>query len=268
MHLIDGKALAARLREDIKAEVARLGFSPKLCVLLVGDDPASHVYVSLKKKAAEDVGIRIDIEAIPASVPDETIVRHIEAWNRDADVDAVLVQLPMPDGHDADRVIASIDPQKDADGFHPKSSSIPPVHEGILRLINETPLHVNGAKAAILANSDVFANPLQRLFTLAGMNSVIMKPDAIDRAYLATSDVVVTAVGRVNFLHPGMTKRDAVIIDVGTNKTPDGKICGDADTEAYQSRDVWITPVPGGVGPMTIAMLLKNVVALSKRKKH
>lgn len=263
MHLIDGKTLAARLREEAKSEVASIGYAPKLGVLLIGDDPASQLYVSLKKKAAEDVGIRIEIVTLPASVPDETIIRHIETWNGDADVNAILVQLPLPEGHDTDRVIAAMDPAKDVDGFHPKTASIPPVHEGILRLINETPLALNGAQATILANSDIFANPLQRLFALAGAASRVMNPDAIDRAWLATSDVVVVAVGRANFLNPTMTKRDAVIIDVGTNKTPEGKTCGDADFASYESRDVWITPVPGGVGPMTIAMLLKNVIRMA-----
>ncbi|MDP3794289.1 MAG: bifunctional methylenetetrahydrofolate dehydrogenase/methenyltetrahydrofolate cyclohydrolase, partial [Candidatus Uhrbacteria bacterium] len=162
-------------------------------------------------------------------------------------------------------VIAAIDPKKDVDGFHPHTTMIPPVHEGILRLINETPVAINGEQASIIANSEIFATPLQRLLKTAGMLVTVMSPDLLNAQALATSVVVVVAVGRINFLHAKMTPQARVIVDVGTNKTLDGGVCGDVDSNSYRDQDAWITPVPGGVGPMTIAQLLKNVVRLSRQ---
>ena len=278
MPLIDGKALAQKIRAEIKDEVRALGSAPRLNVMLVGDDPASHLYVALKKKAADEAGITVDVHHIEAVVSDESLVGMINEWNRDPAVDAILVQIPLPMNHDENRVIEAIDPKKDADGFHPANANallagdariIPPVHEGILRLINETPLKLPGCSAVILANTDIFAAPLQRLLSTSGMSVEIMKPDEIDAQKLKEADVIVIAVGRPKFLTPDMTKDGAVIIDVGTNKTPDGKVRGDADLESYKTKqpDTWITPVPGGVGPMTIAQLLKNVVRLAQSRK-
>jgi methylenetetrahydrofolate dehydrogenase (NADP+)/methenyltetrahydrofolate cyclohydrolase len=276
MHLIDGTSLAKHIRARVKEDVATLPRPPKLAVLLVGDDPASHLYVQLKQRAAEEAGILLDLQLLPADISDDALVGIIGDWNRDPAVDAILVQLPLPSGHDADRIVAVIDPAKDADGFHPENVAalrvgdlriVPPVHEGILRLIAQTPLRIDHAKATILANSSVFADPLAHLLRRAGATVHVMDADQLDRAWLATSDLVVTAVGRLAFLNPTLTKRDAVIIDVGTNKTPEGKTRGDADADAYHDREIWLTPVPGGVGPMTIAQLLANVLALAKRQQ-
>lgn len=277
MHLIDGKALAEKIRVDVKNEVTALGFSPQLAVLLVGDDRASKLYVTRKKKAGEEAGIRIDLRELPAETSDVEILALIENWNRDPEVDAILVQIPLPPQHDENRIIAALDPNKDVDGFHPRNveallagqgSIIPPVHEGILRLINETPLVINGASAVILANSDVFANPLKRLLSSAGMFVSVMSPDALDKDKLQRADVIVIAIGRARFLFPGLTKPDAVIIDVGTNHDETGKLCGDTDIKAYQNTRAWISPVPGGVGPMTIAQLLQNVVRLARARRQ
>jgi methylenetetrahydrofolate dehydrogenase (NADP+)/methenyltetrahydrofolate cyclohydrolase len=275
MHLIDVKALAATIREEVKREISELGLKPRLNVMMVGSDPASHLYVSLKKKAGEAAGITVDVHGFEATVSQTALLETLEAWNNDATVDAILVQVPLPHGFDQDAVTSHISPQKDVDGFHPDNvaallkgepSIISPVHEGVLRLIAQTELKVSGSQAVILANSKTFAEPLARLLTTAGASADILDPDNLDRELLSSADIVVVAIGRAGFVHPSLTRDGAVIIDVGTNKNEAGRVCGDADFEAYQNTDCWITPVPGGVGPMTIALLLRNVLTLAKRR--
>lgn len=276
MRLIDGKALAARIRAEIKGEIAAAGLVPKLAVLLVGDDPASHIYVNLKEKAAIEAGIALDIRRLPADTPDDELTRIIDAWNRDTDVDAILIQLPLPTGHDADALVSAVDPDKDADGFHPinlraladgSGRIIPPVHEGILRLIAETDVAPNGSRAVVIANSATFAEPLVHLLKKAGALVEVFTPDDLHRDTVRQAKIVVVAVGRAKFLTRDLVSDGACVIDVGTNKNSDGKIVGDADTDGLKDADGWLSPVPGGVGPMTIAMLLKNVVGLAKRRR-
>jgi len=266
MHIIDGKALAATIREDVKRSVAELSRAPRLNVMIVGSDPASHLYVSLKKQAGEEAGIRVSVHGFDLPVTQKELEDVIDAWNADNDVDAILIQVPLPHGLDADALTSRIDPKKDVDGFHPQSTMVPPVHEGILRLIAQTDLKLPGVHAVILANSKVFADPLARLLKIGGALAEEMDPDNLNREHLKNADIVVTAIGRLAFVHPSLTKDGAVIIDVGTNKTDDGKTRGDADFEAYKNTDCWITPVPGGVGPMTIALVLRNVVLLASSR--
>ncbi|MCK9360925.1 bifunctional 5,10-methylenetetrahydrofolate dehydrogenase/5,10-methenyltetrahydrofolate cyclohydrolase [Patescibacteria group bacterium] len=275
MYLIDGKTLAATIREEVKQEVAGLGLKPRLNVMIVGGDPASHLYVSLKKRAGEEAGINVDVHGFEATASQEQLLETIEAWNNDPEVDAILVQIPLPYGFDQDAVTSKITPHKDVDGFHPDNvaallkgepSIVSPVHEGILRLIAQTDLKISGSLAVILANSKTFAEPLARLLSTAGASVDILDPDNLDRTLLAAADIVVTAIGRAGFVHPSLTKDGTVIIDVGTNKTDAGHVRGDADFDAYKNTDCWVTPVPGGVGPMTIALLLRNVVTLAKHR--
>lgn len=272
MHLIDGKALASKIQMELKGEIEAKHLSPHLAILLVGDDPASHLYVSLKQQRAMEIGIQTTLTHLPATTPDHELTAWMEKWNQDPHIHGILVQIPLPPGHDENAVIGALDPKKDADGFHSANiqqlltgspTIIPPVHEGILRLINETPLKLSGSSVTIIVNSEIFSTPLKRLLETAGMFVTIMNPDALDKTKLLMADLVIIAVGRAHFLHASMTKPDAVIIDVGTNKTAEGKTIGDVDLASYQNTDAWITPVPGGVGPMTIAQLLKNVVQLS-----
>ncbi|MDO8583895.1 MAG: bifunctional 5,10-methylenetetrahydrofolate dehydrogenase/5,10-methenyltetrahydrofolate cyclohydrolase [bacterium] len=277
MHLIDGTALAAGMRAELKETITQSGISPRLEILLVGNNAASHLYVKLKKKAADEVGVAVTVHAYPATATEQELSDLITTWNRDPAVDGILVQVPLPSGFDQDRILQTIDPIKDVDGFHPKNvellqsgspSVIPPVHLGILRLINETPLKLSGAQAVILANSDTFSAPLQRLLTTAGISVAVMSPDDLDRDLLAMADLVIVAIGRQEFLHASMTKDDAVIIDVGTNKTAEGKVRGDVDRASFETTDAWLTPVPGGVGPLTIAELLRNIVEIAQTKKR
>lgn len=271
MNLIDGRSLAAAIRQEVAEEVKRLPNAPGLGVILVGEDAASRVYVGLKEKAAQEAGIRTDIRRLSASVSDDELVAIIKQWNEDGSVNAILVQLPLPPGHDADKVISAMHPLKDVDGFHPDNVEalsegngliIPPVHEGIMRLIAATGVDPRGKSASVIANSDTFADPLHHLLRRAGFVTAMMQPDELDAETLQQSDAVVIAIGRPGFLGPDLVKSGAVVIDVGTTKDEHGKVRGDADLEALKDKDVWITPVPGGVGPMTVALLLKNVTRL------
>lgn len=269
MHLIDGKKLAQAIQAEVTTRVAKLPRPPGLGVLLVGDDPASHLYVSMKQKAAEKAGIFMDVTKASATTSDEDLMNTIQRWNTREDIDGILVQIPLPQGHNEDLVTSAIDPKKDVDGFHPESvkalvahepSFVPPVHEGILRLIASTPLQLTGKTAVVIINSNVFADPLVHLLKATGLFVHLMKPDQIESQTLRRADVIVIAIGQAKFLHAGITKKDAVIIDVGTNHDETGALCGDVDIATYEPYEAWITPVPGGVGPMTIALLLLNVV--------
>lgn len=274
MQLIDGKALATTIREEVAEDVRALARAPRLNVMLVGKDPASHLYVSLKKKAGEAAGIRVDVHTFDATSNEAELFSNINEWNADDDVSGILIQLPLPDGFDESKIVSRMDPKKDADGFHPQTIAalmsgeptiISPVHEGVLRLIAQTNVKLAGAQVVILANSKEFSDPLVRLFSTAGASANVMSPDDVNRERLAEADIVVTAIGRAGFVHANMVKPDVVIIDVGTNKNNEGKTVGDADFESFRNADAWITPVPGGVGPMTVALLLRNVVTLAKQ---
>lgn len=276
MQRIDGESLAASIREDVKRNLAATGLRPKFGVLLVGDDPASHLYVNRKEKACSEAGIVTDIRRMPASTSDEDLLAIIQGWNADEEVDAILIQVPLPPGHDTDKLIAAMDPRKDADGFHPENTAallaghgtvFPPVHIGILRLIGATPRDMRNAKAVIIANSDTFSDPLERLLKTAGCFVTVYRPDEIEPKIVQDADILVVAVGRAAFLTRELVKSGAVIIDVGTNRTKDGKLVGDADEKNFQDIQGWISPVPGGVGPMTIAMLLMNIAQLAKARR-
>ena len=271
MQLIDGKSLAATIRASVADDIRGSGTHPKLAVLLVGDDAASHTYVRLKEKAAQEVGIATEILKLPKDAPDAELLAYIEKWNADPSVTAILVQLPLPDGHDTDAVIRAIDPAKDADGFHPENIAalqagtatiIPPLHEGILRLIGQTDVPPNRTQAVIIANSDVFADPLRQLLKTAGAFVQTFTPEDLQPQVVREAGIIVVAVGKPRFLTRYLVKSGACVIDVGTNSLSDGTLVGDADAENLKDLPGWITPVPGGVGRMTIAMLLKNVSTL------
>lgn len=274
MQRIDGKKIAAQIRAEVAEEIRNSSIKPGLGVLLVGDDPASHIYVNLKEKAAKEAGISTTILRIPAETSDEELERIIKTWNADSTIDAILVQLPLPAGHDTERVIAAIDPSKDVDGFHSQNMKallegsatlFPPVHESILRLIGATDLRLHGSRAVILANSNTFAEPLQHLLTAAGSSVTIMlSATNIDAPTLEEADLIVIAFGRARFLKRSMIKPGVCVIDVGTNRV-NGNMMGDVDAESMKDLSGWLSPVPGGVGPVTVALLLKNTLELAKR---
>lgn len=276
MHIIDGRSIAQTIREDVKKRILTYTNPPMLGVLLIGDDPASHLYVNLKEKAASEVGIHTDIRRLPASATDDEIIAIIEFWNGHPSVNAILVQLPLPEGHDTDRVIEAINPAKDVDGFHPKNiqaleegtaTIFSPVHEAVLRLIASTGLDPRNKSASVIANSDTFAHPLELLLRKAGFVTTTVYPDHLDTEVLRTSDVIITAIGRPGFIKADLVRPGTVLIDVGTSKDEHGKTRGDIDAASVEALDGWMTPVPGGVGPMTVALLLVNVERLASRSQ-
>lgn len=275
MQTIDGRGLAARIRAEVQAEIKKTGIRPKLGVLLVGNDPASHLYVTLKEKACAEAGIGTDIRRLPETVSEEELKGMIRGWNQDRGINAILVQIPLPKTYDQDAVIREMDPAKDVDGFHPANEAkmmrgeatlFPPVHEAILRLIGETPVVIKTSRVVLFANSETFAAPLAYLMRKAGAVVDVCEPLDYDREAVRNADIIVVAVGRPRFLTRDMVKRGAVVIDVGTNRLPDGRVVGDADADDLKDIPGWISPVPGGVGPVTVALLLKNTLTLAKSR--
>lgn len=272
MHLIDGKKLAEKIRHEVKKEIETQGASPGLAVILVGDDPASHLYVRLKERACTDVGIRFEKFLFPASTQEKDILEKIAELNVREDIHGILVQLPLPEGLNEDRVIAAILPRKDVDGFHPENLRllregrprlVPGVAKGILALVDATGMELRGKRAVLLVNSRTFAEPISDLLRARDAEPRVIIADEVPPSELATADIIIVALGRPGAIRAPMVKDGAVIIDVGTTRVGD-RVVGDADFESFRDRDVWITPVPGGVGPMTVAMLLQNVMAAYK----
>jgi methylenetetrahydrofolate dehydrogenase (NADP+)/methenyltetrahydrofolate cyclohydrolase len=276
--LIDGKARAAALRRDVAAGVAAFvaahGRAPGLTVVLVGDDPASAVYVGSKGKACREVGMISGEHRLPASVSEADLLALIAQLNADAAVDGILVQLPLPRHIDADKVIAAIDPAKDVDGFHPINAGklaigqpalVPCTPSGCMLLIREALGDVSGAEALVIGRSSIVGKPMAALLTAASATVTIAHSRTRDLAgHVARADIVVAAVGVPNMVQGAWIKPGACVIDVGINRValPDGKsrLVGDVDFDAAAARAGWITPVPGGVGPMTIACLLANTL--------
>lgn len=272
MEIIDGKKLAAEIRSNLKTKISNLGFTPGLGVILVGDDSASHVYIRLKERACKEAGIYFEKKIFSKNAKQNEINTTIQQYNNRPDIHAILVQLPLPPGFDTDEIIKTIDPKKDVDGFHPKNLEllkkgnpyiVPPTPAGILKLIESTGVELKNKKAVLLVKSDLFALPIKYLLEQKDVRVEINlnpKPST-----LYPQDIIVIALGTPKFLKSDMVKDGCIIIDVGTTVS-DGKTVGDADFDSFKNKKGWITPVPGGVGPMTVAMLLQNVLDLSLKK--
>lgn len=274
--IIDGKALAEKIQQQVRQEVVKLGFTPGLAVFLVGNDEASQVYVRLKEKACKRVGIDFHKYLCEANTSTQDLIEAIGFIDKDEHIDAILVQLPLPKDQDTQAVINAIAPNKDVDGFHPKtikafldgkSKFVPGLSRGILRLIESTGQKLTGKHAVILANSDIFSAPLKTLLEHTGLTVEVVTPKSksID-AHTKRADVLVVAIGKPGFVGADMVKDGAIVIDVGTTKI-DEALHGDVDFEAVREKAGYITPVPGGVGPVTVAMLLENTVTLAKQSK-
>lgn len=273
---IDGKAIAKSIREKTKAAVALLSRKPGLAVVMVGENPASAVYVRNKLRACNEVGI-VSIECyMPESASQEELLEQIERLNNDPAVDGILVQLPLPAHMQAGPILEAIDPNKDVDGFHIYNTGKlvttgggfkPCTPAGIIELLKAIDCPIEGKHCVILGRSNIVGKPLSMLM-LQENGTVTMThshtPDI--RRYTLDADILVAAIGRAKYVKADMVKEGAVVIDVGTNRTEDGKLCGDVDTEEVAKVAGWITPVPGGVGPMTIAMLMHNTL-LSAQKR-
>lgn len=274
--LINGRALADKMLDELKREIAALGFAPGLGVILVGDDPASRLYVGLKEKAAAGVGMKYEKTVLPATASETEVIAAVEALNRRADIHGIIVQLPLPDGLDEDRVIAAIDPRKDTDGFHPENreaflkngpTAMPVLVGAVVRLIVSTGAPLAGKTALIVAQSGVFCLPMMHALEHFDITAEWTAPENPRLAEMTrAADVLVVCVGRGGLITGDMVKQGAVIVDIGTNRLADGRIVGDVDRETVQAVAGFLTPVPGGVGPMTVAGLLKNTVELAKSK--
>jgi len=264
--LLDGKQLAQEMRQALKEKVKQCETQPKLAVLLVGTDPASHTYVRLKQLACVEVGIAFELLAYPEFVTEEELLKRIQELNARSDITGILVQLPLP-GQNPDPLIAAIDPKKDVDGFHPENlehlrlgqpSLAPAVALGILKLIEVTKISLS-QKHIVIVSSQFFGEPLIHLFTKDGaQSSIVSSKDPTLAQHTQQADILICAVGHPGLITKKMIKPGAVVIDVGTTKV-DQKIVGDIAPDAIEVAG-WMTPVPGGVGPMTVALLLTNVL--------
>ncbi len=272
-NLIDGKALAASTRAALKDKVAQLaarGVQPGLAAVLVGDDPASHLYVRNKTRACEETGLRSESHRLPADVPEKILLEKIGALNADPRIHGILVQLPLPRQIDADRVLAAISPAKDVDGFHAenlgallqgRSGFVPGTPAGVMRMLEHARVPLAGARAAIIGRSTIVGKPLALLLLQKDATVTICHSKTKDLAATTRqADILVAAVGKAKLVTADMVKPGACVIDVGINRLADGKIAGDVDFASVKEVAGSITPVPGGVGPMTVAMLIVNTV--------
>ncbi len=267
---LDGRALATELRQALKVKIAALPNTPTLGVILVGGDPASHLYVGLKEKAAAEVGIKVEKIVLPEHAPFATVAQHIKTFNEREDVTAILIQLPVPKHLNEYEVVALMDPKKDADGFHPQNLSAflagreavtPGLTNGIMKLIELAKQPLRGKTAALIVNSQEFAQPLMKLLDGQGVHTTVASETGLE---LKTADIIIVAVGKPGALQSEYVKDGAIVIDVGTTKI-EGRVMGDAAPELAE-RAIYLTPVPGGVGPMTVAMLLWNVYELYQKQ--
>jgi methylenetetrahydrofolate dehydrogenase (NADP+)/methenyltetrahydrofolate cyclohydrolase len=277
---IDGKAIAARLRAQVAGvalELRARGVAPTLAVVLVGDDPASAVYVRNKTRAAREANVDVRDHKLPATVPQAELVALVEQLGREPDVDGILVQLPLPAPLDADAVIRAIDPAKDVDGLHPVSLGqlaqgrpgfVPCTPRGCMHLFAEVGAELDGARAVVIGRSLLVGKPIALLLASANATVTLCHSRTRDLAdEVRRAEVVVAAVGRPEMVRGDWIRPGAVVIDVGINRTADGKLIGDVEFAAAAARARAITPVPGGVGPMTIACLLENTAWAARRRR-
>lgn len=272
--IMDGKALAKKVRLQVAEQAARLPRQPGLAVILVGDDPASAVYVRNKEKDCQQCGIRSLEYRLPAETSQQALLALIARLNEDPAADGILVQLPLPRHIDSRAVLEAIRPDKDADAFHPENAgrmltgepaAWPCTPAGVMELLHEYGISPAGKRCVVLGRSNIVGKPMALLLLRENGTVTVCHsatPDLGEETRRA--DILVSAVGRPGLIRAAQVKEGAVVIDVAINRTPEGKLCGDVDFDAVAPKASYITPVPGGVGPMTRAILMKNVLALAK----
>ena len=279
--LIDGKAIAAKLRGEVAEAAAVLrkspGIAPTLAVVLVGDDPASAVYVKSKTKAAREANVDVRDHKLPQHTTQDELMALVRTLNDDATVDGILVQMPLPPQLDSDAVIRALDPAKDVDGLTATSLGylaqgrpvfVPCTPKGCMRLLKEVNAHVEGARAVVMGRSLLVGKPIALLLQNANATVTVCHSRTRDLAdEVRRADIVVAAIGKPELVKGDWIKEGAVVLDVGINRTPEGKLVGDVQFTAAAQRARAITPVPGGVGPMTIACLLENTVEAARRRR-
>lgn len=277
-NIIDGKEIAAKVREKIRLDTQRLisksGVTPGLAVVLVGDDPASKIYVRNKKKACEEVGFKSFEYVLPNETPEVVLLELIDTLNRDPDVHGILVQLPLPRHIDEKAIIEAISPKKDVDAFHPVNVGkimtgdydfLPCTPAGVMELIKSTGTDVSGKKCVVVGRSNIVGKPMAMLLLHANGTVTICHSKTADlKKECLEADILVVATGKAKMITADMVKSGAVVIDVGMDRDENGKLCGDVDFKSVSKVASYITPVPGGVGPMTIAMLMQNTYNAAK----
>jgi methylenetetrahydrofolate dehydrogenase (NADP+)/methenyltetrahydrofolate cyclohydrolase len=276
-YIIDGRKLSAQIREGLKTEVAWLkdkGITPGLAVVLVGDNPASRTYVNMKKKACAALGIYSEEHLLDRDTARQTLIDLVRRLNRDPKINGILVQLPLPKQIDADRILEEISPDKDVDGFHPCNvgklvigtpAFVPCTPHGIIKLLEYAAVDLSGKEAVVIGRSNIVGKPAATLLMHKNATVTICHSRTRDLpAVCRRADILVAAVGSPRMITAEYVKEGAVVIDVGSHRLEDGSQCGDVDYEAVKDRVSLITPVPGGVGPMTIAMLMSNTVLSAK----
>src|SRR2546430_17588248 len=273
--IIDGKKIAAQVEAEVRDALGKLRFKPGLAAVRVGNDPASEVYVRNKARKAKELGLAGGELVFDGSMHENDLLAEVDRLNNDNNIDGILVQLPLPKQIDPKKVIDAINPAKDVDGFHPinvgllhmgRPALVPCTPAGVMRLIAATGIDIAGKRAVVIGRSDIVGKPVAALLLRENATVTICHsrtrdlPDVVREA-----DIVVAAIGKPRFVTAEMVKRGAVVIDVGINRV-DGKLVGDVDFERVRDVASWITPVPGGVGPMTIAMLMKNTVTAAQKR--
>lgn len=284
MILLDGKALSEKIKEEVKVEVAQLvedkQITPGLAVILVGNDAASATYVASKAKSCKNAGIYSVVHEMPESITQEELLETIQRMNENPKLDGILVQLPLPKHIDTTTVLEAIDPLKDVDGFHPYNvgrmvsnldAFLPATPFGVMRMFQEYGIELSGKNVVVIGSSDIVGKPMASLLINAKATVTVCNSRTKDlKAHTLAADIVVIAVGVPYLLKEDMVKDGAIVIDVGINRLDTGKLVGDADFEGLKNKCSHLTPVPGGVGPMTIAMLLKNTIkaAILREKRE
>ena len=281
MILLDGKALSEKIKEEVKVEVAELvedkQITPGLAVILVGNDPASATYVASKAKSCKNAGIYSVVHEMPDTITQEELLETIAMMNKNPKLDGILVQLPLPKHIDTTTVLEAIDPLKDVDGFHPYNvgrmvsnldAFLPATPFGVMRMFEEYEIELSGKNVVVIGSSDIVGKPMASLLINAKATVTVCNSRTKDlKAHTLAADIVVIAVGVPYLLKEDMVKDGAIVIDVGINRLENGKLVGDADFEGLKNKCSHLTPVPGGVGPMTIGMLLKNTIKAAKLRE-
>lgn len=274
--IIDGKKIAANMRAQLKEVIQTLPKKPHLAVILVGDNPASVLYVNHKVKAAEEIGVFVEVHQLSPVMTNDALIEFIHDLNKDADVDGILVQLPLPKQLNSDLILQAIDPQKDIDGLHyvnlgklfvGQPAILPCTPQACLALIKSVCPNLEGLNAVVIGRSNLVGRPLAQL--LLDENCTVIQAHSKTKnlaQITAQADILVSATGRAHLIQREYVKEGAVVIDVGISRLPDGKLAGDVDFQNVLGKAGFITPVPGGVGPMTIAMIFQNIIQIVRKK--
>lgn len=281
MELIDGKKTATRVREELKIEVENLkneGIKPKLAVIMVGNDSASKVYVRNKNKACEDIGIEYEEYLLAENTTMEELLKLIENLNANPNINGILLQSPIPRHLDINKAFRAILPEKDVDGFHPINAGklsigekcfIPCTPQGVIRMMEEYNIELEGKNVVIVGRSNIVGKPLIQCCLQKNATVTVCHSRTTNlKEFTKNADILIVAIGKPRFITEEMVKEGVVVIDVGINRNEEGKLVGDVDFEKVSKKASYITPVPGGVGPMTVAMLMENVVEAAKQNKY